>query len=147
LKDYKAALEDAEETVKLNPSWAKGFSRLGAAFFGLARYEESMDAYKKGLTIDPSYVYTPYLSSISLFPKNCLFLFNFLYRNEQLKKGLEDAKTSLESDNLGGGLGKLFQGDVLSKIASNPKLSSYLSQPDFIQMVQNCQRNPNMINA
>ncbi|KAJ3186783.1 hypothetical protein HK101_009602 [Irineochytrium annulatum] len=124
LKDYVKALEDAEETVKLNPSWAKGYSRQGAAYYGLARYKEAVDAYKAGVQLEPA--------------------------NAQLKKGLEDAESALAEMEMGfGGNGspfaKLFQGDVFAKIAGNPKLAPYLSQPDFMAKVRDCQSNPRAV--
>lgn len=42
------ALKDAERCVELAPSWAKGYSRLGAAQQSLRRYEAAIDTYKKG---------------------------------------------------------------------------------------------------
>ncbi|KAJ3040339.1 Hsp90 cochaperone [Rhizophlyctis rosea] len=122
LKDYQKALEDAEKTVQTKPDWAKGYSRNGAALYGLGRYEEAVAAYKKGLELEPS--------------------------NAQMKKGLEDAEAAAASaggDDMGG-LGNLFSGDVISKIASNPKIAHFLSQPDIVAKVQQLQRNPRAIN-
>jgi stress-induced-phosphoprotein 1 len=45
---YQLALEDAEKTVQLNPTWAKGYSRKGASLHALQRYEEAFSAYNKG---------------------------------------------------------------------------------------------------
>ncbi|KAJ4896810.1 Hsp70-Hsp90 organizing protein 1 [Raphanus sativus] len=68
LRNYADALSDAEKTVVLKPDWAKGYGRLGAARFGLNRFEEAVAAYTKGLRIDP--------------------------RNEALRSGLADAQAS-----------------------------------------------------
>jgi len=35
LKNFDKALEDANKTVELNPSWGKGYSRKGTALHGL----------------------------------------------------------------------------------------------------------------
>lgn len=35
LKKFSDALNDANECVKINPSWSKGYNRLGAAHLGL----------------------------------------------------------------------------------------------------------------
>lgn len=51
---YADALSDAERTVALAPSWAKGYSRLGAALAGLGRHEDAVAAYDRGLEVDPS---------------------------------------------------------------------------------------------
>ena len=57
--------------------YKQGYSRKGAAYFGLGRFQEAVDSYKEGLKLDPS--------------------------NAQLKKGLEDAESQLD-EGLGGGI-------------------------------------------
>eukprot|EP01010_Urceolus_cornutus_P004813 NODE_78_length_2582_cov_174.146467_g59_i0.p1 GENE.NODE_78_length_2582_cov_174.146467_g59_i0~~NODE_78_length_2582_cov_174.146467_g59_i0.p1 ORF type:complete len:807 (-),score=166.51 NODE_78_length_2582_cov_174.146467_g59_i0:161-2461(-) len=52
--NYAAALEDAQAALKLNPTYIKGYSRLGCALRGLRRMEESVSAYRKALGMDPS---------------------------------------------------------------------------------------------
>lgn len=47
------ALRDAEKTVKLKPTWFKGFSRRGDALFKLERYVEAAEAYESALELDP----------------------------------------------------------------------------------------------
>ncbi|KAJ3109943.1 Hsp90 cochaperone, partial [Physocladia obscura] len=123
IKDYSKALTDAEECIKINPGWAKGYSRKGAALHGLAKYQEAIDAYNKGLEIEPN--------------------------NTATKKSLEEAKALIRDDSDaedGTGLGNLFGGDILSKIAGNPKLSPFLAQPDYVQKIAEIQKNPNNIN-
>lgn len=51
---YAAALEDAEQTVAINPGWSKGYSRKGSALAYLGRYEDAAKAYEEGLSKDPS---------------------------------------------------------------------------------------------
>ena len=48
------ALKDAERCVELNPSFVKGYSRLGAAQQSLKRFEAAMDTFKKGIALDPN---------------------------------------------------------------------------------------------
>lgn len=52
--NYWAALEDANKTVSLNPSWSKGYSRKGSALAYLGKHEEAIAAYEKGLELEPS---------------------------------------------------------------------------------------------
>ncbi|CAM9281356.1 unnamed protein product, partial [Discosporangium mesarthrocarpum] len=56
LKDnnIRASLLDAEECVKIDPTWAKGFSRLGTARFRLGMYALAAEAYTKGLELEPT---------------------------------------------------------------------------------------------
>ena len=51
--NYEKALADAEAVVESEPGWAKGYSRLGAALHGCARWAEAAKAYGKGLKISP----------------------------------------------------------------------------------------------
>jgi stress-induced-phosphoprotein 1 len=53
MKEYAEALEDAQECVRLAPTWAKGYVRWGAALFGLGKHQEAMNAYKQGLEHEP----------------------------------------------------------------------------------------------
>ncbi|XP_030383672.1 stress-induced-phosphoprotein 1 [Scaptodrosophila lebanonensis] len=50
---FAEALEDAEKTIALNPTWAKGYSRKGAAAAGLQDYIKAFEAYNEGLKHDP----------------------------------------------------------------------------------------------
>ncbi|SCU87573.1 LAME_0D10616g1_1 [Lachancea meyersii CBS 8951] len=52
LKDYSKAVQDAELSIKVNPSYSKGYSRLGFAQYALGKSEEALDAYKKVLDIE-----------------------------------------------------------------------------------------------
>ncbi len=52
--EYHGALADAEECIRLNPKWAKGYVRKGAALHGLYRFDDAVHAYELGLTHDPS---------------------------------------------------------------------------------------------
>ena len=42
------ALQDAERCVEVNPSWAKGYSRIGTALFRLDKHAQAAEAYSKG---------------------------------------------------------------------------------------------------
>ncbi|XP_016985697.1 stress-induced-phosphoprotein 1 [Drosophila rhopaloa] len=50
---FQEALEDAERTIILNPTWPKGYSRKGAAAAGLHDYMKAFEAYNEGLKYDP----------------------------------------------------------------------------------------------
>eukprot|EP00322_Chrysochromulina_rotalis_P018573 CAMPEP_0115859474 /NCGR_PEP_ID=MMETSP0287-20121206/16633_1 /TAXON_ID=412157 /ORGANISM="Chrysochromulina rotalis, Strain UIO044" /LENGTH=389 /DNA_ID=CAMNT_0003313773 /DNA_START=12 /DNA_END=1181 /DNA_ORIENTATION=+ len=51
---FKEALLDANECIKLKGDWAKGHSRRGAAYFGLKNLPSAQASYEKGLELDPS---------------------------------------------------------------------------------------------
>jgi stress-induced-phosphoprotein 1 len=46
--NFEESLKDADKTIQLNPSWAKGYSRKGAVLFALQRWDEAFTAYNKG---------------------------------------------------------------------------------------------------
>lgn len=48
------AVGDALECVRLNPAWAKGYSRLGAALFADKQACAAKEAYEKGLKLEPT---------------------------------------------------------------------------------------------
>jgi len=54
LGQYEKSLEDASMVVDLAPDWPKGYSRKGVALFYLQRYDESLQAYQRGLEKDPN---------------------------------------------------------------------------------------------
>lgn len=51
---YENALKDADETIALNSSWPKGYSRKGSALSYMQKYVEAFEVYQKGLEIDPN---------------------------------------------------------------------------------------------
>ena len=51
---FDNALLDAERTVSYKPDWPKGFSRKGAALYGLKRFNDAIEAYEAGIAIDPT---------------------------------------------------------------------------------------------
>lgn len=53
LQRTRDAVSDAEQCVQLSPSWAKGYSRLGAALLADGQGGAAKTAYEKGLRIDP----------------------------------------------------------------------------------------------
>lgn len=42
------------QCIKVNPTWAKGYARKGAALHGQRRYVEAIDSYEAGLKIEDS---------------------------------------------------------------------------------------------
>ena len=51
LGQFQSAREDADEAIKLDPEWAKTYSRKGKALYGLAMYKKAADAYARGLEL------------------------------------------------------------------------------------------------
>jgi ankyrin repeat protein len=54
LKQWEAALADAQEAKRLAPEWVKGFYREGEAFWGMENYGDAAASFWEGLQMDPS---------------------------------------------------------------------------------------------
>ncbi|XP_044761504.1 STI1-like protein [Coccinella septempunctata] len=52
-QQYYLALEDANETIRLSPSWAKGYFRKAEVEFAAHHYLEACQSYKKALELQP----------------------------------------------------------------------------------------------
>ncbi len=112
LKDYSNALSDAEECVRLSSTWAKGYSRKGAALYGLGRLPEAKAAYEAGLKIDPN--------------------------NDSIKDALRDVVQEMRtppSNPLAG----LFGADMWTKLQSNPTTREYLKDPTYVERMKKLQ--------
>ncbi|KAF5363317.1 hypothetical protein D9756_000587 [Leucocoprinus leucothites] len=118
-KEYAKAFEDAQKCIEVNPSWAKGYLRKGAALHGLRRFDEAVEAFEAGLKLED----TP-----------------------AMRKGLQevkDAQASAAGGDDGLGLGKIFSDpSAIAKLATNPRTSKHLADPSFLQSLQAIQRNP-----
>lgn len=51
-KAFTEALNDAQKCVQMEPGFARGYGRKGAALYGLGRYADAIVAYKRGLKED-----------------------------------------------------------------------------------------------
>lgn len=49
LKQYEQARKDAQKATELDPNYAKGWGRLGAAFESLSEYQRALDAYGEAI--------------------------------------------------------------------------------------------------
>ncbi len=126
--DAQNALDDAEACIGLNPSFAKGYSRKGAALHSLKRYNDSIEVYELGL---------------GKFPDD-----------KGLKSGLDSVKRDKDgpspasSSGGGGGLpgmSGLFGPEMMAKIALDPKLRGYMSDPDFMAKLNKLSKDPNSL--
>lgn len=120
-RDYENALKDADKTTELKPDWPKGWSRKGAALHGKRDLAGALDAYKKASELDPA--------------------------NAAVKNDIANIEKAMQQpDPMGdpaGGLGQMFNDpNLITKLASNPKTSSLLSDPAFMQKIQQIQRDP-----
>ena len=115
-------MEDANSCIALNPQFAKGFSRKGAALHHLKRFNDSIAAYNEG---------------IEKFPADA-----------GLKKGLEDVKREKDQPPMGAGGppgGGLFSPTMLAQMAMDPRFKEYLEDPSIMSKIKMVQQNPNLM--
>ena len=60
------AFTDAEKCVNLEPTWAKGYGRKGAALHMLKKYEEAISCFEEGLKLESDNSYLTNPSGLSL---------------------------------------------------------------------------------
>ncbi|KAM0786355.1 hypothetical protein ACM66B_001826 [Microbotryomycetes sp. NB124-2] len=54
LQNHSSAISDARQALVIDPKFSKAYSRLGHALFSSGEYQEAVEAYEKGLELDPS---------------------------------------------------------------------------------------------
>ncbi|CUM68290.1 uncharacterized protein PRCAT00006012001 [Priceomyces carsonii] len=119
LKDFNKALQDAEECVKINGSWSKGYNRVAAAEHGLGHLEEAKKGYERALELDSN--------------------------NSMAKDGLKSVQHAIQQRDTQPdmGLGSIFSDpNLITKLQSNPKTSELMKDPELVQKVRNIQANP-----
>ena len=109
--------------MSLKSDWAKGYSRLGAAQFGLGELEGARDTFLRGLGVDKF--------------------------NATLQQGLQDVEAAIKArQEPNNPLANIFSDPgLMGKLATHPKTRAFLGQPDFMQMMAAVQRDPSQINA
>jgi len=91
---YTNALEDAEQCVKLNPKWGKGYFRRAVALLALSRASDAQAVLEEGIRADPS--------------------------NNDLRGKLEEVKSTIEKERrFVGDDGKPLSGSQLAKAEGN----------------------------
>jgi stress-induced-phosphoprotein 1 len=66
--------------------------------------------------------------------------------NAAIVKQLQDVQKKLEESATNPLAGIFNSPDFWSKVTMNPELKEYLKEPDFLQKINDIQRNPNKIN-
>ncbi|KAL2189346.1 TPR-like protein [Thermothelomyces heterothallicus CBS 203.75] len=138
-RDHEAAKADAEAAVAIDPTYTKGWSRLGLARFALGDAKGSMEAYQKGIEYEGN------------------------GGSEAMKKGYETAKRRVEeieaeeaaaannsSTRNAGSSGSPGLADLAGMFGGGggggmPDFASIMNNPMFASMAQNLMSNPEMM--
>lgn len=124
LEKHSEAAEDSQNAINCDPEWAKGYSRLGHAQFCLGNYTEAVEAYEKGLELDPG--------------------------NQSMKQSLSAAQAKApKEENV---LERTAPADPMAGLGGMPGMggpggmdfASMMNNPAFMSMAQNMMSNPAM---
>lgn len=107
------------QCVELKPDWAKGYSRLGAAYYGLEDWEQAIAAYEDGLRVDSA--------------------------NAALQSALSDAISAKNRSQAGGS--QLFGPDAMARLALDPRGRLLLEDSDFMARLKMVAAHPEMLNG
>ncbi|CAR22265.1 Sgt2p [Lachancea thermotolerans CBS 6340] len=134
LKKYAEAVEDAEAAIKVNPSYSKGYSRLGFAQYALGRPEEALDAYKKVLDIEGS-------NATDAMKRDYDTAMKKVEQSLNVERSAP-AASNAESPDAAGGSG--FP-DIASMLGGGlgGGLGGLLKNPQVMQAAQQMMQNPN----
>lgn len=119
LNQFDKALADAKKTVEINPTWAKGYSRVAAAEFGLGQLDDAESSYKKALELEPT--------------------------NTLAQEGVQNVKRAKQSRDSAPdfGLGKIFSDpNLIEKLKKNPKTADLMKDPALVDKVIRISQNP-----
>ena len=122
-EDYRSALSDGERAIELAPTWAKGYSRKGAALYALARFEEAKIAYEEASKLEPA---------------NATF-------KEEITRCSSQLTGPGGSQPLGGaGANPLGQNpaEIFRRLSTDPRTKDYMSDPSYVQMLQDLSKDP-----
>jgi stress-induced-phosphoprotein 1 len=120
-EEWDDALKDADKTVELNPSWARGYSRKGAALHGLAMFDEAITAYKKGLELEPGSA-------------------SFTTAISEAEKAKQAEK--VDSNQIFNQFAAFFSEPMMSLMRSNPQVASFINDSNFLATAAAIRSNP-----
>jgi stress-induced-phosphoprotein 1 len=150
--EAEKALEDADQCIKANPSWPKGYSRKGAALHSLKRYKDAAAAYEEGEATSlcqqqqsprpcgmrpPPHPPPSRTTGLAVAPDDAA-----------LKSGLEDVRKAEEASTpRQNPFGMLFSPENLKRLEGHPKFGRYYADPGFRAKAEMMRMNPGMAQA
>merc|ERR1712137_557975 len=97
-----------------------GYSRKGHAAFKMNRLEEAIEAYEKAIELEPD--------------------------NASYKQTLKDIQAQASSAGFNMFAQMFKSPGFYTMLQTDPELKAYLQQPDFVQMINSIQQNPQTLN-
>ncbi len=143
--EHERAIDDAKKSVEVDPSYSKGYSRLGLAYLSLGKYQEAIEAYETGLALDPTS--QPMKQSLATAKAKLANPVVSAARNNTVE---EPAAPRGGFPDAGGmDFGSMLNNPNLMNMASqfmnNPQFSQMMNNPAVAQMAQNLMSNPDAL--
>ncbi|KAH3903318.1 Sgt2p SCDLUD_000944 [Saccharomycodes ludwigii] len=135
LKEYDNAVNDAKTAIQLDPSYSKGYSRLGFAQYALNKPEEAVEAYKKVLDLEGDKATDVMKRDYETAKKK---VESSLQGDVAISKDINDTQESAGASTAGTGAGGLP--DMSSLLGGG--LSGLLNNPQVMQAAEQMMKNP-----
>lgn len=126
-QDHASAVSDARQALVVDPKFSKAYSRLGHALFSSGSYGEAVEAYEKGLELDPS----------NATMKSSLATARSRVSSAPADDDDEDDSVAARGPGAGGASG--FPG--MGGAGGMPDLASLMNNPMMMQMAQQMMQN------
>lgn len=144
LKQYDDAIKDAEEAIKIDPNYSKGYSRLGFAKYAQNKPDEALDAYKKVMDLEGD-------KATDIMKRDYETAKKKVEQSMNLKKSAEDKGAGGAGAGAGGAGGFDFAsmlGGGLSGLMNNPQImqaaQQMMSNPGAMEQMQSMMQDPSI---
>ena len=121
----------------MNPTWAKGYARKGAALHGQRRYVEAIEAYELGLKIEDSPAIRKGLDEVKAAKGALDFCPPATFSLDRDSQHCDHAEADERGDGADAmGIGNMFSDPgMFAKLAANPRTAKHLADASFMQKV------------
>ena len=140
LKKFDEAVRDAEEAIRLDPAYSKGYSRLAFAKFAQDKPEEALEAYKKVLDIEGDNATEIMKRDYEVAKKKVEESLKSSSQEQQQQQEQPSASRSADA-SAGTGAGAGGMPDFSSMLGSG--LGGLLNNPQVMETAQRMMQDPN----
>ncbi|KAG2013467.1 cytoplasmic protein, variant 2 [Coprinopsis cinerea AmutBmut pab1-1] len=149
--DFAGAVKDYTESIKRDPSDARGYNNRAAAYMKLMAFPDALKDAEKAVEVDPKFV------------KAYIRKSNILFSMREYTKALEALQTATEQDETGQHAkeiqqsefkvqqalftqrGSESQEETLARAMRDPEVANIMSDPVMQQILQQAQEDPNAL--
>ncbi|KAH6588064.1 hypothetical protein BASA50_010927 [Batrachochytrium salamandrivorans] len=148
--NHESAAADARLSISTDPSYSKGFSRLGHALFCLGKYPEAISAYEDGLKIEPGN------ASMQQALKTASSKLEASVSTRGASSAGDAAQSGMPDLSSLGGLGGMDFASMMSnpnfmsmaaKMMNNPQIAEMMKNPEMAKMAQNMMSDPSALSG